>query len=88
MMLAGWSDAAFGTHVQDGHCHLGYIIGLMSSALPGPAHILQWASNSTQKIAKSSLGGEIFALNEMRGHVEIIREFLWRWEVKSLDHTG
>ena len=31
MMLVGWSDAAFGTHTQDGRCRLGYIIGLMDT---------------------------------------------------------
>ena len=40
IMLVGWSDAAFGTHAQDGRCRLGYIIRSMSSAITGPAHIL------------------------------------------------
>ena len=75
MMLAGWSDAAFGTHTQDGRCRLGYIIGLMSSTLTGPVRILQWTSKFTRKHVKSSLGGEIFALSEMWGHMEMIREF-------------
>ena len=57
MMLVGWSDAAFGTHTQDGRCRLGYIIGLMSSTLTGPVHILQWTSKFTRKHVKSSLGG-------------------------------
>ena len=74
MLLAGWSDAAFGTHAQDGRCRLGYIIGLTSSTLAGPVHILQWASKFTRKHVKSSPGGEIFALSEMRGNIEMIRE--------------
>ena len=41
MLLVGWSDAAFGTLAKDGRCRLGYIIGLMSSTLTGPVHILQ-----------------------------------------------
>ena len=75
MMLVGWSDAAFGTHTQDGRCRLGYIIGLMSSTLTGPVHILQWASKFTRKHVKSSLGGGIFALSEMWGHMEMIIVF-------------
>ena len=41
VMLAGWSDAAFGAHALDGRCHLGYTISLMSSTLTGPVQILQ-----------------------------------------------
>ena len=54
---------------------LGYIIGLMSSTLQGPVHIIQWTSKFTRKRVKSSLGGEIFALSEMWDHMEMIREF-------------
>ena len=75
MMMVGWSDAAFGTHTQEGRCRLGYIIGLMSSALTGPVHILQWTSKFTRKHVKSSLGGEIFALSEMWDHMEMIMDF-------------
>ena len=74
-MLVGWSDAVFGTHTQDGRCRLGYIIGLMSSTLTGPVHILQWTSKFTRKHVKSSLGGEIFALSEMWDHMEMIKDF-------------
>ena len=73
--MAGWPDAAFGTHGQDGQCRLGYLIGLMSPTLTGPVHFLQWASKFTRKHVKSSLGGEIFALSEMWGHMDMIREF-------------
>ena len=75
MILSFWSDAAFGTHLQDGRCRLGYIIALMSSTLTGSAHIPQWPSKFTRKYVKSSLGGEIFALSDMRDHAEMIREF-------------
>ena len=75
MTMVGWSDAAFGTHTQEGRCRLGYIIGLMSSTLQGPVHIIQWTSKFTRKHVKSSLGGEIFALSEMWDHMEMIREF-------------
>ena len=70
MMLAGWPDAPFGTHAQDGRCRLGYIIGRTASTLTAPAHIPQWAHIFTRKHVKSSLEGEIFALSEMRGHVD------------------
>ena len=66
---------AFGTHAQDGRCHLGYAIGLMSSTLTGPAYNLQWAPKFTRKHVKSSLGGETVAVKEMWGHTEMIREF-------------
>ena len=90
MILLGWSDAAFGTHGQDGRCRLGYKIGVMSSTLTGPAHIPQWASKFPPKPIKSSLVGAIFALREMGyrwynlrpqmlpgwwDHMEMIREF-------------
>ena len=75
MLLVGWSDAASGTHTQDGRCRLGYIIGLMSPTLAGSDHTLQWTSMFTRRHVESSLGGEIFAFSVMRGHIEIIREF-------------
>ena len=75
MLLAGWSDAAFGTHSQDGRCRLGYLIGLTSSTLTGSVHIPQWTSKFTRKHVTSSLGGEIFDLSEMWGHMDMIREF-------------
>ena len=46
----------------------------MSSTLTGPVHILQWPSKFTRKHAKSTLGGEIFALSEMWGHMDMIRD--------------
>ena len=85
MLLARWPDAAFGTHEQDGRCRLGYLIGLMSSTLTGPVHILQWASKFTRRHVKSSLGEEIFALSEMWDHMDMIREFTLRRDMKSLD---
>ena len=86
MMLVGWSDAAFGTHAQDGRCRLGYIIGLMASALAGQVHILQWTSKFTRKHVRGFLGCGIFALSEMWGHVGVISEFfltLGREEIRS-----
>ena len=42
LSLAGWSDAAYGNLSQNGQCRLGYFIGIMSSSLSGPCHVLQW----------------------------------------------
>ena len=44
---------------------MGYVIGLMSSTLKGPRHILQRTSKFTRKMVKSSMGREIYALSEM-----------------------
>ena len=75
MLLTGWSDAALGTHERDGRCRLEHLIALMSSTLTGPVRIPQWASRFTRKRVKSSLGGKIFAVSEMWGHMDMIREF-------------
>ena len=73
--LAGWSDAAYGDLSQNGKCRLGYLIGIMSSSLTGPCHVLQWTSKFTRKPVKSSLGGEAYAFSEMIDHVALLREF-------------
>ena len=75
MSLVGWSDAAYGRLSEEGRCRLGYIIGLMSSSLSGPCHVLQWTSKFTRKLVKSSLGGEVYAFSEMVDHMSLIREF-------------
>ena len=54
---------------------LGYLIGIMSSSLTGPCHVLQWTSKFTRKLVKSSLGGEVYAFSEMIDHVALLREF-------------
>ena len=69
MSLAGWSEAAFGDQSTEGKCRLGYVVGPMSSTLKGPRHISQWTSKLTKKVAKSSLGGEVYALRETAGHM-------------------
>ena len=79
MMLVGWSDAAFGTLTQDGRCILGCIIGLMSSTLTGPVHILQWAPKFTRKHVKSSLGGEVLARSGMWDRIATIRDVYTVW---------
>ena len=75
MTLVGWSDAAYGRLSEEGKCRLGYMIGLMSSSLSGPCHVLQWTSKFTRKLVKSSLGGEVYAFSEMADHMALIREF-------------
>ena len=47
----------------------------MSSSLTGPCHVLQWASKSTRKLVKSSLGAEVYAFSEMIDHMALLREF-------------
>ena len=61
MSLAGWSDAVRGDQSAEGRCRLGYVIGLMSSALYGPCHIFRRNSKFTKEWTKSSLGEEVFA---------------------------
>ena len=74
LSLVGWSDAAYGDRSQNGKCRLGYLIGIMSSFLSGPCHVLPWASKFTRKLVKSSLGGEVYAFSEMLDHVALLRE--------------
>ena len=75
MTLAGWSDAGYGDQPSLGKCRLGYAVGLMASTPSGPCHIIPWASKSTRKLAKSSLGGEVYAFSEMLGHMSMFPEF-------------
>ena len=65
MARVGWSGAAYGDKSTMGKRRLGHVIGLMSSALRGPRHIIQW----TSKLAKSSLSGEAHAPSEMADHM-------------------
>ena len=41
----------------------------MSSSLTRPRHVLQWQSNFTRSIVKSSLGGGVYALSAMVDHL-------------------
>ena len=45
--LAGRPDAAYGDQSAEGKCRSGYVIGLASSSLNGPCHILRRASRFT-----------------------------------------
>ena len=73
LSLAGWSDAAYGDLSRNGKCRLGFLVGIMSSSLTGPCHVLQWASKFTRKLVKSSLGGEVYAFSEMLDHMSLLR---------------
>ena len=71
----GWPDAAYGDLSTEGKCRLGFVIGLMSSTLKGPFRILQRTYKFSRKMAKSSLGGEVFALSEMAGPMFLLKGF-------------
>ena len=73
--LVGRSDAAYGGQSSLGECHPGYVIGLTSSTLSGPCHIIQRPSNSTPKMAKGSHRGEVYAFSETLGHMPRVRGF-------------
>ena len=75
MTLAGWSDAAYGTTTRMGKCRLGYLIGVTSTNLCGPCHIIQWTSKFTRKLVESSLGGEVYAFSETLDHMSMLRKF-------------
>ena len=63
MTFVGRSDAAYGWLSEEGRCRLGYIVGLTSSSLSGPRHMIQWASKFTRKLVRSSLDGEVYAFS-------------------------
>ena len=63
MALAGWSDAAFCEQSAIGKCRLGYVSGLMSSALRAPCRIFHRAAEFSRKSEAISLwGGRICIL--------------------------
>ena len=47
----------------------------MSPNLCGPCHLIQWTSQFTRKLVKSSLGGEAYAFSELLDHMSILRGF-------------
>ena len=67
--LVGLSDAASGGHSTEGRCRLGCAIGLTSSTLRGPCHILQRTSKCNRNLVKSSPGGEVCTLSEKLDHM-------------------
>ena len=75
MTLVGRSDAAYGDLSTDGKCRLGYVVGLTSSTSKGPCRISQRTSKFARNMAKSSLGGEVYALSEMVDRVVLLKDF-------------
>ena len=73
--VIGWSDVAYGGQPTEGKSRKGFVIGSMSSTLSRPRHVLQWTSKFARKLAKSGLGGEVYAPSEMVGHVSLFRDF-------------
>ena len=73
--LARRSDAAYSDQPAEGTCLLGHVIALMSPALRGPRHILQWASKFTRKLVKGSPGDGEYAFSKMIDHMSLLREF-------------
>ena len=72
---AGLLDAAHGNQSAEGECRLGYVIGITSSTVNGPRHILQWPSKFTRNLAKGSLGGEVNPCSETIDRAPPLREF-------------
>ena len=53
---------------------MGNAIGLLSSTLNGPLHILHQPSKFTRKLVKSSLDGEVYAFSDMLDYMPLLRE--------------
>ena len=76
MTSAGWEDVASDNQTKGGgRDRLRNVIGLASSTLRGPRHLLQWTSKFTRKLEKSSFGGEAYALCEMIDFDALTGEF-------------
>ena len=71
----GRSDAAYGDKSSLGELRLGYFIGLILPNICGPCRVIHWTSRFARTLAKSSLGGEVFALSEMLDHASMLRGF-------------
>ena len=67
------TDAAYGSSLRGLPlgCRLSYIIDLPPSSLRDPHHVIHWSSRFTRREAKSSLGGEAYALSEMLDQMEL-----------------
>ena len=74
MVMVGSSDATYWHQSTEGKCRLGFAIGLMSSSLKGPRHILQRTPKYPREMVKSSFGGEVYAHSEMVGHTPLSKD--------------
>ena len=75
MTSAGRSDAAYGNQTKEGRRRLGYVISLVLSSIRGPCRLLQLAPKFIGELVNRGLGGDAYALSEMREHVALLREF-------------
>ena len=73
--LVGTSDAAYGGLSAERKCRLEYVIGLMLPTLSGRRRILQRPSKISRKLVKSQLGGDVYALSDLVGHLSLLGEF-------------
>ena len=64
-----------GDPYPQGICRVGCVVGLASPALGGPCRTLQETSKFTEKLVKSSSGGEVYALIESIDHAADLRGF-------------
>ena len=72
MSFGTWPDAAYGDQSSAGKFRLGCAIGLMSSTLSGPRHILQCTSKFSRELVNGILGGALHALSDMVDHMMLL----------------
>ena len=65
MSLVGRPDSAYGHQSAGGGCRLECVVGLISSTLNGPYHILRRASKLTRRLVSRGLGGGACVFSEM-----------------------
>ena len=70
----GWSGVAYGDQAPEGECRLGPVIGLMSSTLGGPRHILQLTSKFTRQLDERSLAREVYPPSDKIDRLAFLRE--------------
>ena len=72
----GSSDAAYEDQLAGGKCRLGYVAGWTSSTLQGTRRISQRTPKLVWETVNSSIGGEVYALSGMAGHMLLLGDFL------------
>ena len=75
MTPAGWPYIVYREQTSEGKCRPGYAIGLASSTLRVPCHLLQRPSKFARKLAERNPGGEVFAFSDMIDSMALLREF-------------
>ena len=71
----GLPDAAYEDQLAGGKCRLGYGAGWTSSTLQGTRHISQRTPKLVWETVSSSIGGEVYALSGMAGHMLLLGDF-------------